>query len=256
VILEALAWLATPCAWPARRLGLLSEQIAIAARQRRLGAAWAGHRAQSRQAVIDAAAAGGRTALVLGSGLLLDVPLAELKARFARVILVDAVQPWRARLVRGVELRAVDVTQSMARLMQGDAAVTEPTLFLDQPGLDFTVSLNLISQLPILPRAWIERHRLGDADAHARALIRAHRDWLLRLPGRVCVVGDLRYRLTDAKGAPVAETDALEGVAMPPADREWDWPVAPLGEHGGGRERSHRVGAWLDFKAAAARLPI
>lgn len=96
---EAVEWALTPAPGPARQLGYLAESIALEARWRRCRRAWASHLENSRRAVMDAAASCPRRRLVaiLGSGPLLDVPLASLARTFDRVLLVDIVHPWRAR---------------------------------------------------------------------------------------------------------------------------------------------------------------
>ena len=77
MILELLEYLTTDCPRYARRLGYLKEAIAIRARQARLKSAWAPHLENSKDVIREAMDRCGRrrTALVLGSGLLLDIPL-------------------------------------------------------------------------------------------------------------------------------------------------------------------------------------
>ena len=78
--------------------------------------AWASHLEATRRCILDAAdsCSGGGTALILGSGACLDVPVAELAARFATVVLVDAHHPRQARRLarehRNVRLVAADAT--------------------------------------------------------------------------------------------------------------------------------------------------
>ena len=86
---EAVAWLATPCNSEARRLGYLKEAIAFESRHRRCGGAWRDHLAHCHAAVRESLECCERhgTALVMGSGLALEFPLAELAARFERVVL-------------------------------------------------------------------------------------------------------------------------------------------------------------------------
>src|SRR5690242_1514443 len=100
MILEWLEAALTPCPKDLRDFGYRTELIAIGARHRRCRAAWASHLAHSRRAVerAIARAAGRDTVIVLGSGRLLDVPLATLAAAFRHVVLVDALHPLSARL--------------------------------------------------------------------------------------------------------------------------------------------------------------
>src|SRR5207249_1599290 len=91
--------LLTPCPWHLRRMGYLRELLGIRDRERRCRQAWAPHLERSRQ-VIRAAMSQctmRRKAVILGSGLLLDVPVAELAGAFQHVVLVDVIHPWRTR---------------------------------------------------------------------------------------------------------------------------------------------------------------
>ena len=77
MILEALTWTLTPCDRAARRLGYLHAAIGLQSRAARCREAWREHRARARQAVRVSLqqCSGRRTALVLGSGLLGEIPL-------------------------------------------------------------------------------------------------------------------------------------------------------------------------------------
>ncbi|GAB4177175.1 MAG: hypothetical protein OHK0024_14870 [Thalassobaculales bacterium] len=257
---EALAWLATPCARPWRRLGYLSESIAILARHRRHRAAWAPHLAASRAAVEQAIAGGGRRALVFGSGALLDLPLAALAAGFERVTLVDLVHPWPARLAArryaNVALAVADLSGIAGEIAAGrDPGAGGSSYGLDDPTVDLVVSLNLLSQLPIVPLAELSRRGWNEAaqDKLARRLIAGHLDHLRRFACRVCLIADLERIVSGPDGTEIARIDPLHGLGLPPPDREWLWPVAPLGEVAAGVAVTHRVGAWLGFAAGAQR---
>lgn len=245
MILEWLEAMLTPCARDRRDLGYRTELIAIGARYRRCRSAWAEHLARSRRAVEGAIARTDRrdTAMILGSGRLLDVPLAALAAAFRRVVLVDALHPLPARiLVRryaNVELRSDDITGTIATLhglKPGDALpVPKPYPPLRHDGVDLVVSLNLLSQLGVLPAEWISR-RLGPgaadkAEAFSAALARAHLDDLSRCPATVCLITDIE-RLYSGPDGTVLEREAsvATGLTLPPSAEGWMWPIAPAPE--------------------------
>jgi len=103
MLTEWLTWLAADCPPPVRKLGYLRESIAIRSRYRRCRTAWQPHLEHSRKALLASlhACSSFRTALVFGSGLLLDIPLDELARRFEKVYLVDVVHlPEVRRAVR------------------------------------------------------------------------------------------------------------------------------------------------------------
>jgi hypothetical protein len=96
-------------------MGYIKELIAIEARHRRCRAAWAPHLENCKKLILDAA--GGiphGQVTVLGSGLLLEVPVEELAVKFEDVALVDifhmpAVER-RVRRLSNVRLVTTDLT--------------------------------------------------------------------------------------------------------------------------------------------------
>lgn len=273
MLLEALKYLLTPCPAEVRALGHLSESIALEARHRRCARAWAPHLERSRACILEAAQAcpGRGTVLVLGSGLLLDVPLADLAARFERVLLCDAFHPPRARraarCLPNVALVTRDLTGLGSRLLADLRAGRQPDLATPPPpdpagfgSADLTVSCNLLSQLPLPPLRLLLRrgNRRGlalapeDLDRLGREIVAAHLDWLAGLPGRVCLITDRERRREGGDGA-LERDDPLFGVELPPPDREWVWDIAPRPELARDRDVRHLVAGYLDFAAALAR---
>ncbi len=244
MLLEWIESLITPCSRVVRELGYGTELVAIGARHRRCRAAWADHLRHSRRAVEAAIgrAARRRTAVVLGSGRLLDVPLAALAAAFERVILVDAVHPlpsrWRARRYRNVELLEADITgviTALRTLKQGDA-LPRPVPFglLNEPEIDLVVSLNLLSQLGVVPVEWLEAHRPDlpavAVEAFGASLTRAHLDDLARCRAAVCLIADVEQQYVDAAGKVLDRQSTIYGIEPPPAAEEWIWRIAPAPE--------------------------
>jgi hypothetical protein len=244
MIVEWLEAALTPCRKDLRDLGYRTELVAIGARYRRCRAAWADHLMRSRRAIERAIvrAPGRETVMVLGSGRLLDVPLEALAAAFRRVVLVDALHPLsaraRARRYRNVELRGEDVTGTIAalhRLKPGDPLPpVRPYAPLYEGRIDLVVSLNLLSQLGVLPAEWIER-RLGQAavpaaDAFCAALARTHLDDLARCRASVCLIADVEWQHVDFAGAIMQRDSSIFGLAPPVAAEEWLWNLAPAPE--------------------------
>ena len=126
-MLDWLELLLAPCPRHLREMGYLRELLGIRRRARRWRSAWEPHCERSR-ALIRAAMTRcprRRKAVVLGSGWLHDVPLDELCAGFAEVVLVDLIHPlqtrWRTR-------RPVPVTSiSRAPPVSGQRTAKTPT---------------------------------------------------------------------------------------------------------------------------------
>ncbi len=259
--------LLTPCPRHLRRMGFLREQLAIEDRYQRNRASWAPHLASSRAAILTAVdtCTQHRTALILGGGLINDVPLAKLAARFQQVILADILHlPRNRRLAEATAHNITcvdfDCTGAVEKLYQAgnalddEAAITlfrhaSPTLPLGlASGCDLTVSVNLASQLGYLPAKWLAKGRARNEEFSLhlrRAAALRHLEWLRELPGVHLLIGD---RALVARGLDESEVEREvilgEGDLEPPCDT-WVWRFAPAPEW----DRSHHleleIGAYL-----------
>lgn len=263
VLRELWEHLTTPASPTARRLGFVAESVALGARHRRQRRAWAAHVQAARRFVLDAAGAapdgrphGGR-ALVAGSGRLIEVPLAELAARFDAVVLADLVHPRavrrQARRFANVTLAEVDLTGVLDAVAAGTLPPPTPAP-PDLGRFDFAVSCNLLSQLPVLPLERLARYGLPEdaRAAFAGALLRAHLDWLRRSAAVAALFTDAESRWLEhggAGGRAVARDDSLWGVPMPPPDLTWSWDIAPRGEEDRHLDLRHTVAAWRNLNA-------
>lgn len=241
---EALLYARARLAGQRNRHGHLTELVAIWARHRRQRAAWAGHLTHARVLCLKAAEAceTRRTALVLGAGLLLDVPLEKLSALFERIVLADmAFLPATVRLARAlgnVELLTADLSGCLDSLPDNEtlaarAPAPRPELSLGLAGLDFVYSANLLSQLPLHALAALrKRDPAPDAEAlhaFAASLVRAHLDALGALSCPVCLIADTLER-SYAGQCLNDETDLLYGVPLSLPGESWTWHLAPRGE--------------------------
>jgi hypothetical protein len=239
---ELFRYLVTPCPRWARAMGYLNELISIKARHDRCRRAWEPHLERTR-AVLRAAAARcpeRRKAVIFGSGMLYDVPLPELSAAFREVVLVDVVHPlgagWR---FANVQALAADVTGTavtvyrVARTRGAPLPRVEPGLFCDDAEVDLVASVNLLSQLPYVPCQYLlgaGAHSEQEVAAFGRDLVRAHIDYLRRLPGVVALVCDLERLTRDRAGRLVERRSTLRDVPLPWAGEEWVWDLAPRPE--------------------------
>ncbi|MBX5226468.1 hypothetical protein HJC06_08525 [Rhizobium sp. NLR9b] len=248
MITEALLYAATLPLTGKRHRKFIRNSVNLWSRAGRCAGDWADHEEKSRNA-IRAAAAGlrqRRTAVVLGSGLLRDVPIDELARDFDTVVLVDLIHLASVRLwlaakgYRNVRLIERDLS-GYDDFAAGQEP--EPLAFLrGVPYLDFVVSANLLSQIG---RGVKRRH---EAEAAGRMpedtverLITAHLSGLSELSCRHCLVTDIAYAVIDRNGKTHEETDLLHGVTPPPAKAVWTWPVAPLGEESRDYRIEHKV---------------
>ena len=234
-IIYALSLPATPGAFRPH----LAEAVGLWARGERQLEAWAPHIARTRGLIdtqIDRLPQR-RTVAILGSGPLFDVPLEALARTFGTVLLID-----QAHLA--TTSRRVKRYPNVRRLWHDLSAATNPHHldFLGAvPGLDWVISVNLLSQLA-----------RSAPEGNEREVVDAHLAGLGALPCPATLVTDFCYRLYDRDDNAMQRFDLLYGRAMPPFDQHWRWEVAPFGEEAAQTRRVHSVGAWLDWHKSVA----
>lgn len=238
MIWEVWQYLTTPVSPLAKKMGFLYEAIALAARSERCRYAWASHYQACQQAISLAAQScrQKRIALIFGAGSAQDVPLATLSEQFEQVILVDMVflKPVRQSVKAYPNVSCIewDVTESVGRLSEGIMSVSTPTAWLDQP-VDLVVSLNLITQLPLLPMSWLTKHfalNETQADKLGQRMIEQHLAYLQAFDAKVCLVADREAFEYNKQGELVDQFDPWWGVAPPEEQSSWWWEVVPLQE--------------------------
>ena len=230
---------------PLRGMGYLRELMAIRGRARRCWNAWKPHLEKSKATIRRAIGScqQKRKAVILGSGMLYDVPVEELSTSFREVLLVDIVHPlenWLPSL-RYKNLRRVtaevtctaDEVFRVAKLPGATLPRTEPSLFLDDPEVDLVVSLNLLSQLSVIPTTYLERvgaHPPEAIEAFARHLVASHLAYLQCFGCTVTLITDVEKLTLDRAGKLVGKSSLLHGVPLPCHGETWEWRLAPRPE--------------------------
>lgn len=262
MILELLEHCLTPCTWTARSLGFLTSSIQVRARYKRCKAAWLPHLHRTQAAILEAAerAPGRRKALLFGAGMLHDIPLRGLAARFEEVVLADIVHsiPTRIAALRfsNVRLLTMDVTGVMHKLPHlrknpgASLPSCRPGAFLGDDRLDLTVSVNLLSQLGWVPGRYLEGvWPEAEVGAFQTELVLAHLDYLRRLPGHTALLTDVEWTERPRGGGAVERSwNVLQGVHLPEPDWRWDWEIAPAPERERGRDYAACVQGYADWK--------
>lgn len=273
MLAEWFQYLTTPCPKHLRALGYPQEIIATQARYRRCKEAWRPHLENTKAFILESASSvkGSGTAVVLGSGMLLDVPLAELAQRFEQVILVDIVHlPWvkrQGKRYSNVRFHALDVTgvcevlfNQVKQVRSGQGPAPKLPQMLPKPlpqslgvsSVDFLVSVNLLSQLPILPCAFLERrcpaYSDDDLEVFSEALIANHLLWLKSNSDQVCLIMDLQRRTYGASGEETERENLVGGDVLPQPDRDWIWEVAPHPERHPQMDFRHKVGGFQNLR--------
>lgn len=258
--------LLTPCPRYLRRMGFLREQLAIEARYQRNRTSWEPHLARSRAAILAVAdsCTQHRTALILGGGLINDVPLAELAGRFQQVVLADILHLPRNRrkaeaVAPNITCVDFDCTGAVEKLYQAgnglddESAITlfrqaspclPPTL---ASACDLTVSVNLASQLGYLPAKWLEKgHPRNDISLHLRrAAALRHLEWLQGLPGVRLLIGDRALVVRGLDESEVEREVILGEGDLEPSSDTWVWRFAPAPEWDRRHHLELEVGAYI-----------
>lgn len=247
MILEAIQYAATLPFTPKPFRPHIRSSVNLWARAGRCAKDWAAHEAQCQIFVRETVSGmkERRTAVVLGSGLLRDVPVEFLAKTFDTVVLVDLVHLASVRLwlstkrLHNVRLIARDLS-GYDEVMAGRE--TEPLGFLRQvPYLDLVISANILSQIGVGATRRLEAKKSGETSTVVPRLIAAHLNGLADQPCTVALLTDTRYRVSDREGAVLEDSDLLHGITSPPAARSWSWPVAPFGEESRNYQVVHDV---------------
>jgi hypothetical protein len=264
---EALEYLFTPCPRVWRKLGYLSEQIAIDVRFRRNRDAWKEHLDASKTFITEAIGRCAKhdTALLLGAGLQHDLPMEALADSFGHVVLADLVhrRKWqRAAHSYGGDVSSLefDVSGVLHELwMRGTAPSAEewvglleraplslPPEMKEEP--DLVVSANLCAQLMFLPLDWLSSRRSFTEEEegviHA-ASARRHLDWLRARSGLKVLITETRRLRKDPEGR-LLSSEKVPGLeSLPAPAKTWLWKLAPIPELSRRYGVEREIGAWI-----------
>lgn len=260
MLLDIFTSLTTPCSPYIRALGYLDEALAMRRRYRRNKTAWQPHLENTRRFVLSTAekCRDRGKVIILGSGLLLDVPLVEFSGMFREVVLMDVVclpgVGKRIRRYNNVRFVEHDVTNVAERLCwNSQAGIQELPGFTpassawgEDAGL--VVSLNVLSQLWVVPRAFACRElpELDSArvDEWCGRIVEAHYAALRSLSCPVCLVADHEFVKRNRGGGIISRASTVYDLALPEPDESWTWNIAPLGRQSPYGSKELIVGAW------------
>lgn len=233
--------LQTRCKTSTRKLGYHKEAIGTASRQKRCKSSWQMHMDLSKEAILDTAkkARQRRTALVLGSGILCDVPYEELSRMFEKVLLVDIVHlPYIQKKTRengNIHIIQHDITEVVDQIVdieKGEGLpFSKPTYLLGDETIDCVVSVNILSQLPVVPMRHLEElFSEAELETFANHLISAHVEYLKSFKCATGLITEVENLAYDKNHKLVATEPSLYGVSLPKPNKEWLWDIAPTPE--------------------------
>jgi len=261
---EIITYITTPSSSYARKMGYLHEAVAMQAKFQRQHTAWQKHLSHCQQFIRNAAqnCHAYDNATVLGSGLLLDIPIKFLTQAFKQVTLIDTVHlntvKKTLRHIPNAQLLTSDLN-GLNRVFSKPLIQTPPTPITDHftptfPHLDlptdFIISSNLLTQLPVIPRNYVDRYYTvtdNELDAWCKTLITNHLSFLRQMSAQVCLITDTTHTVTHLSSEQVIPVDMLYGVTLPHPEQQWQWQLSPQGEFDQQSELTTNVVAYSDF---------
>jgi hypothetical protein len=199
---------------------------------------------------------------VLGSGWLLDFPLAEITEMGIEVILTDIVHPpdviKQVAPLGNVRIVEDDVTggvikevwtktwkYSFIRRLRTIENISVPEYrFSENPGL--VISLNILSQLDFLPVRRLKRKvRISETEMSVfrSEIQQKHLDLLSS--GRSVLITDYLEITTESDGSQSEERTLLVDLPRSEMREEWEWDFEHESSDFHGRKSAYRVAAML-----------
>ena len=260
MLADLVTYLTTSCSPYVRRLGYLDETIAMRGRYRRSSTAWQPHLENTRRFVLSVAerVRNRDKVVILGSGLLLDLPLAELSAMFRNIVLMDIVcLPEIRRQIKGysnVSFVEHDVTTIAERLytnrLQGipELPKVAPASAETYKDAGLVISLNILSQLWVVPRTYASLQRPAlphdQVEDWCRQIVESHYASLACLPCDICLIADHAFIKRDRDGSIISRSSTLYDIVLPEPEASWTWNIIPAGKDGRSSSKELIVGAW------------
>ncbi len=256
---EFLRYLTTFAPERTRKFGYLKRLIALEFRAKRCASAWVSHQRAARNFIVKASdlCEHQRIAVVLGSGLLLEVPLKTLAEKFERVYLVDIFHMPQARREAkkhfNVKLLTGDITGVFQAMKEnhppGPHVPAPPPRIPHLKEADLIVSCNCLTQLAGPFTDYFEQTRGFsdlDSDKLAYQIMEQHCKAIANdATGIGVIITDTeRFVMQDDKI--VSRTDLLKAYRLPPTpsivhNEEWDWLFAPHPEEHPSHDYIHTV---------------
>ncbi|MBS1970097.1 MAG: hypothetical protein JSU04_07300 [Bdellovibrionales bacterium] len=240
MILEWLSYLQTKGTQTAKDWGYIYQNVSLRFRARRCAKAWQPHVAASHKFIQDHFdKVNPRSILIIGSGILMEIPIEALLAKAEKIYLVDLVHSRQVRsLARQnskIELIERDISSLLGILKKGTGPFQLKNIpwkqlpAWDLPKVDWVISANLLSQIPLMISEVLPM-TTETYEKFARSVRDQHIERLLEQAPKVLLFADFETRYIDRAGEMIkCETYEanLRGLKY---DREWLWEIAPYGE--------------------------
>jgi hypothetical protein len=224
-----------------RQIGYFADHAGIIRRYKRERAHWDEHLQRTQKFIVNAMQGKNRkSAVVLGSGWLLDVPLYEMSRYFDTLFLYDichsAEVKKKIKQLGNVELCVCDIScfarsvyryvkQYRNRTDRPSIGEIKPQTEFDISGYDFVVSCNILNQLDILLTDYMSQFfdlSREETDAFRSNVQKLHLDMLPL--NRSCLIADYREITFTADGRECSRIDSVHHPIIKRRDAQcWTW---------------------------------
>ncbi len=250
-----------------KKLGYHKDREGLLNRYFREREAWEGHLEKTRQAIIDfSAGKATNSCVVMGSGWWLDVPVEFLCKNFNKVYFIDISHPAqiekKALQFTNLELITADVTgvadtvweyvsrtRKKGKFEELIEIINGANPFLDKPfaNADYFVSVNLMSQLTVFLRRFLEKKSHftnAEINKFEKLIHQKHIDLLPA--GKSCLITD--YKELCKAGNTKSENLIFAELPKASETRKWLWDFDLSGYYKNCKETVFEVIALnLDF---------
>jgi len=238
MILEWLTYLRTKGTKTAKDWGYIYQNVSLRFRARRCAKAWQNHVDESHRFIRDHLEKNNpKSVMIIGSGILMEVPIEAILARAEKVYLVDLVHSSTVRkLARKnpkVQLIEKDISSLLGILKKGTGPFQLKNIpwkqlpAWDLPKVDWVISANLLSQIPLMISEVLPMTS-ETYEKFARSVRDQHLERLLEQAPKVLLFADFETRYIDDTNQRIKtesyEVD-LRGLRF---YREWLWEIRPF----------------------------
>jgi hypothetical protein len=240
MILEFVEYLRTRSNKLAKDWGYAYQNVSLKFRSRRCAGAWQSHIEECHKLIREQLeAVKPKSVLVIGSGLLLEIPIDDLLKKTGKIYLVDLVHAPEvrrlAKLYPQIELIEKDISSLLTILKKG-LSPFQPKIIpwdsltpWDLPKVDWVISANLMSQIPLM----ISEALPMSAEVYkdfARRVRDQHIERLMRQGNKVLLFADFETRYIDLEQKRIKTETYEVNLRNLKFIREWTWEISPVGE--------------------------
>lgn len=240
MVLELIEYLRTRSSKLAREWGYAYQNVSLKFRSKRCSLAWQDHLGKCHQLIREQwQRLQPKSIMIIGSGLLMEIPINDLLEKSEKIYLVDLVHNRDVRALakrhRKIELIEKDISSLLTILNKGWGAIQLKNIPWEQlnpwelPKVDWVISANLLSQIPLMISDSLPMTASVYKD-FARRLRDQHIERLLKQGEAVLLFADFETRYVDHNQQVIQNDSYNVNLQNLKFLREWIWEVSPYGE--------------------------